>query len=342
MTHDPIDRTDPEGDAEQQEIRGLGAPECNDETVSRRRLLRGAAAALAGGGAVALVNAEPARAGYGDPILAGKTNFSTVYTGLGSNEGNTTFFATSGALTAPGSGGATAALVGDSANSSGVAGLSDHAFGVLGRCGAPSGAAPGTCGVSGDSHDKPGVVGSSYNAEGTSGTSTWSYGLSGNSTHADGVFGYSGEASGISGLAAASARSGVSGQLGSPSGLTSPGGVVGDAQDAVGAAGLSLNNTGVYGLTGAASGTNAVAGVVGDSATRYGVAGLSHNTAGLYGNGARGAVLSGRQAQARLVPSSAATHPAGGSAGDLFVDTAGRLWFCSKTSSTAATWVRLA
>jgi hypothetical protein len=52
---------------------------------------------------------------------------------------------------------------------------------------------------------------------------------------------------------------------------------------------------------------------------------------------ARGAVFAGRKAQIRLSPSKASTHPTSGRRGDLFVDNAGRLWFCRSGGKTA-TW----
>ena len=45
----------------------------------------------------------------------------------------------------------------------------------------------------------------------------------------------------------------------------------------------------------------------------------------------------GKKAQVNLQPSAAATHPASGQAGDLFVDKNHRLWFCK-----GATWKQLA
>jgi len=52
---------------------------------------------------------------------------------------------------------------------------------------------------------------------------------------------------------------------------------------------------------------------------------------------ARGSVFSGTRAQIRLMPSEASTHPKSGRRGDLFVDSAGRLWFC-RSGGKAATW----
>ena len=59
-----------------------------------------------------------------------------------------------------------------------------------------------------------------------------------------------------------------------------------------------------------------------------GVAGISQRGPGVYGNGNRGGVFAGVASQIRLAPSSAASHPPSGFAGDLFVDSSSRLWFC--------------
>ena len=64
------------------------------------------------------------------------------------------------------------------------------------------------------------------------------------------------------------------------------------------------------------------------------------NTVGVLGQSGsgRGGRFSGGKAQIRLDPSSAATHPDTGAAGDLFVDSAKRLWFCKGST----TWVQIA
>jgi hypothetical protein len=72
--------------------------------------------------------------------------------------------------------------------------------------------------------------------------------------------------------------------------------------------------TGVYGVANAAAGV----GVAGTSAL------------------GRGGQFSGKKAQLRLVPSTAASHPSTGAKGDVFVDTSGRLWFYN-----GATWLRI-
>ena len=64
------------------------------------------------------------------------------------------------------------------------------------------------------------------------------------------------------------------------------------------------------------------------------------NGDGVYGDSAlgRGGHFRGKKAQVKLEPSAAATHPASGQRGDLFVDKSGRLWFCKG----GTTWVKLA
>jgi hypothetical protein len=65
---------------------------------------------------------------------------------------------------------------------------------------------------------------------------------------------------------------------------------------------------------------------------------------GVGGAHGRGAQLSGGAANARLRPAAAATHPTTGKAGDLFVDSSVRLWFCQKasTAATPAVWKQIA
>ncbi len=55
----------------------------------------------------------------------------------------------------------------------------------------------------------------------------------------------------------------------------------------------------------------------------------------------RGGIFTGTKAQVRLTPAAAATKPATGARGDLFVDSSGRLWYC-KTPSVTTGWVQLA
>ena len=55
----------------------------------------------------------------------------------------------------------------------------------------------------------------------------------------------------------------------------------------------------------------------------------------------RGGIFSGGAAQLTLSPSTHSSHPTSGQAGDLYVDSTGRLWFCKKTGSKA-TWHQVA
>jgi hypothetical protein len=72
--------------------------------------------------------------------------------------------------------------------------------------------------------------------------------------------------------------------------------------------------------------------------------GTGFGLVGVGGALGRGARLSGGAATLQMLPSSAATHPTTGKAGDFFVDASVRLWFCTKASSgsVAAVWKQLA
>jgi hypothetical protein len=63
----------------------------------------------------------------------------------------------------------------------------------------------------------------------------------------------------------------------------------------------------------------------------------------VYGASARGrgATFRSKVAQVRLVPANAASHPLTGKRGDVFLDHAGRLWFCTATGKPAG-WKQLA
>ena len=92
---------------------------------------------------------------------------------------------------------------------------------------------------------------------------------------------------------------------------------------------------GVFGLSGGGAG---VFGATANGYTGTGVYGLSQGGTGVMGDGARGAVFRGLQAQLQLTPSSAgASHPVDGQAGDFFVDSGSRLWFCT-AGGNPATW----
>jgi hypothetical protein len=140
-------------------------------------------------------------------------------------------------------------------------------------------------------------------------------GVSGGSGSSDGVHGTSNTGSGVVGWS--NFDTGVRGEVFASSGTT------------YGVSGLSHSNTGVgvYGHVSPAAGTTV--GVLGRSESASGV--------GVQGTApvGRGGQFIGAEAQIRLVPTAAASHPASGAAGDLYVDKAGRLWFCTTTGSPA-------
>jgi hypothetical protein len=63
------------------------------------------------------------------------------------------------------------------------------------------------------------------------------------------------------------------------------------------------------------------------SAVRASTQGSGSGLEALSSNGV-GATFTGKTAQVQLVPSADAAHPASGAAGQLFVDSSNRLWFC--------------
>jgi hypothetical protein len=65
---------------------------------------------------------------------------------------------------------------------------------------------------------------------------------------------------------------------------------------------------------------------------------------GLAGSLGRGGQFQGGAAAVRLVPATASTHPTTGKVGDVFVDSAARIWFCTHASSgsSSATWRQVA
>jgi hypothetical protein len=72
-----------------------------------------------------------------------------------------------------------------------------------------------------------------------------------------------------------------------------------------------------------------------------GVSGVARGTgSGIYAQSddGRGGLFVGKAAQIRLQPSTDASHPSSGQAGDLFVDAGKHLWFCRG----ASVWVKLA
>jgi hypothetical protein len=129
-------------------------------------------------------------------------------------------------------------------------------------------------------------------------------GVAGFSGSRYGVFGNSGSDAGVKGASGAADKGAVTGQ--SSGGGTGVFGISGLGTP------VALAKTGVYGL---ASQDGASVGVRGASTT------------------GRGGVFKGKAAQLRLMPSTAATHPASGQLGDLFLDSNKRLWFCKGGTS---------
>jgi len=154
-------------------------------------------------------------------------------------------------------------------------------------------------------------------------------------------------------------------------------GVRGSSSQGVGAEGTSGSNVGVNGSSGSYFGVLGTSGtgiaVQGQSTSSYGVVGTSTATnkaavlgrsaanstgvvgasypngnttpvspakTGVYGYAptGRGMVASGGKAQIRLLPSTSISHPSSGAIGDMFVDQAGRLWYCKGGTN----WTQLA
>ncbi len=94
------------------------------------------------------------------------------------------------------------------------------------------------------------------------------------------------------------------------------------------------------------TGPGIIAGVVGASNSQPAMAATTAGTGAAVqgtatGTGSRGGVFAGVAAQAQLKPGTGSTHPISGQVGDLYVDSAARLWFC-KVGGTPATWTQVA
>lgn len=137
---------------------------------------------------------------------------------------------------------------------------------------------------------------------------------------------------------------------------TSAGGI---GVNASGGAGVGVNGVGHTGVTASgsavglsASGPVAIQATGGDgqgvsatndSGTLATIKAVNSGTnSGIHAtSNGRGGVFGGKVAQIQLTPGSGATHPKGGSRGDLYADKNGRLWFCKK-GGTTATWHQVA
>jgi hypothetical protein len=162
------------------------------------------------------------------------------------------------------------------------------------------------------------------NGTGVYGEATSGYGVIGHGTSGIGVAGFSGSSDGVAGTS--NARNGVAGHTTS----SDASGVYGEAlKGGYGVAGrtASGDKPGTFG-----DNTGAGPGVLGQSVSGTGVVGraLGPGAVGVVGRSdlGRGGRFHGKRAQIKLVPSTAATHPASGSAGDIFLDASKRLWLC--------------
>ena len=92
----------------------------------------------------------------------------------------------------------------------------------------------------------------------------------------------------------------------------------------------SLNTHNAVGVvTGVNDGDQGV-GVWGEQRSDHGI---GFGVVGVAGAQGRGASFTGGAANMQLPPQPAPTHPSGGKAGDFFVDSSGRLWYCRQGGS---------
>jgi hypothetical protein len=334
-----------------------------EQPLSRRGLLRragaGAAvlgAAAAGASIAPFVRPSSAIAADGDAVTVGGSFVATHVTAIANSANSDDVLH---AFSRAGTG-----IDGVSESANGVHGSSQTGTGVRGDSNfgvAVVGESPNGRGVAGRSFGSgEGVSGRSVSGTGVVGLSASGRGVSGESDASDGVFGQShmpggvgvrGEVEKVNGIAVfGSSREpttetyGVIGLAVSPAGI----GVLGSAGDTTGGTGAFGEAKGAAGV-----GVRGVAraggpgpslrfgtGVIGSSGSESNPRSPARANTGVLGVGTngRGGVFIGDRAQAQLVASSASTHPATGLRGDLFVDKAGRLWFCK----SGRTWKQLA
>lgn len=287
---------------------------------SRRSLLTGVLGGLAGAAAATLAGAQRVLAAGDDGavIHVGDTYFGVgSLTWLDNSANDINVFAARN--TAGGIG-----VIGYSGSSDGVKGQANSGTGVHGQAFTNPG-----LGVHGEA-PYVAIKGES-NATGSTGGS--GVGVFGSSMSDDGA-GVDGRGPNV-GVHGRSAGTGVFGQgtgggiglLGNSDSYRAVVGVVSATSGpTIGVMGESFSSAGT-GVRGWAAG--GATGVVGFSGSSFPSAAPPART-GVYGNAprGRGVVASGGTAQLRLVPSSASTHPSSGALGDLFLDKAGRLWFC--------------
>jgi hypothetical protein len=301
------------------------------EPVNRRgmfkRVALGAAALAVG---TEVVTAPDAAAADGDPVLKGKLNES---------DGGTYLYADKASDYA-----ALTVANNTVAEKKGLNGGIDATGGDYGVCGAGSG--------------RGGVIGGSpwhpdYPTRVTTPAGVVGMGLQGTI----GVLGSSDTGEGVVGRSAGS--SGVRGDCENDSGY----GVLGTgSRDVTGVYGQTESGTGVLGTTGEGFAIHGIThhpdgipiygialdrsslgfettAVLGNTKYFVGVTGLSDGQAGVFGHSQsdRGGVFTGGAAAIQLTPGSSPTPPANGQTGDLYVDSAGGLWYCKQGS-----WLKLA
>ncbi|HWE62493.1 MAG TPA: hypothetical protein VHB98_12340 [Chloroflexota bacterium] len=208
----------------------------------------------------------------------------------------------------------------------GVQGISSNGGdGVLGRSTNPSEPGNGVHATAAGVTPTAGAFGAVF-AEGGS-----SSGVCATSTTGTSVRGISSSGIGVLGTTGSTASGGtaISGTVTS----TTPG--IGSAAIAGRNNGTNANGCGVAGSH-AGSGI----GVHGACVSGFGIFASSNSGAALGATSAsgRGGIFTGGPAAIQLTPSTAATHPASGTAGDLFVDASHNLWFCKG----GLVWVKLA
>jgi hypothetical protein len=276
--------------------------------LSRRRMITGVTA-LGAAGVALFARAEPVAAANGDPVIAGASNTATAATIVTANLPGT------GAVIAINPAAGTAAGLYAQAGSSANIG--------------------GSGAVIGDSNAQPGVSGLSASSFGVVGkTTTGLYGVAGTSS------GQGSGAAGVHGIHTSNGR-GVHGTTGSGVG------VLGDSSTGTGVFGTTA--TGDYGILGrhakvSSSESAAVAGR--HSGNGFGVEAYSFKGTAVRADGFEGlgvdvssplAHLRLRSNPGRVAPTAdAAAHVRG----DVVVDGAGILWFCT-ANGTPGTWRRV-
>jgi len=323
--------------AEIERLKGNARPASYGEPeaarLTRRAWLR-RAAQVSGVAAAAVVvtdfsRAAPAAAADGGSVVAGeetKAESSTVLFGDGSNYDQGLLAVTDTALADYSAGfPAQAAVTGYAGtgvtglvgvagygDGAGIYGQTDHAnaYGVHGVT-----SAVGSYGVRGE-------------ATGNDGCGV--YGTGSGESNAIGVYGNTGQTAGGAGVVGYGEYGMIA--TGTDVGLEADGAnyAVRATCSGIGATAVSATLSDSRNKSAAVSATTSGAGAAVSAASTSGV--------GVSGIGVRGASFAGTAAQWHARPGSRSTHPSSGEAGDFYVDSAHRLWFCRGRTE----WVRLA